>query len=329
MRNLISISVLLILSLTGISQTFTRKDSLRFAPDSSYSRAIVRFGKELIFGTSKSGAIAYHERKKTTRQILFAIPKGEYRDIVIWKNIIYGMVSGDDGMIEQNRSLKYIGRIVHQGVFYDDMSLQGDNLTILGDPVDGVFFLEQYNLHSNEKVADFKIKNQPNEACYAASGTTACFLENGDYCFISGGGNQANFHRLNWKDTTSYFKTALPMALGEGAGPFSVFFSDSLHGTIVGGTYTKPNDQSGTAVYTVDGGKTWIASTTLPAGYRSCVTGNKKIQFACGSSGIDFSTDGGKNWQQFDSGNYCALLLEKKTLYATTNKGVCIRYRIK
>jgi len=330
-RNLISISVLIIISFTGISQTvtFTHKDSLRFAPDSSYSRALIRFGKELVFGTSKNGVIAYDERKKTTRQVSPAIPKGEYRDLVIWKKVVYGMISGDDGIIEQSRSFKYILSIVHSGVFYDDISLNGDQLIILGDPVDSVFFLEAYDLNSNKKIAEFKIKNQPNEACYAASGTTACFLENGDYCFISGGGNQANFHRFNLANAASYSKTALPMALGDGAGPFSVCFSDNLHGVIVGGTYTKPTDQSGTAVYTEDGGKTWNAATTLPSGYRSCVTGNQKILFACGSNGIDYSTDGGKNWKQFDTGNYCALLLEKDALYATTNKGICIRYLIK
>jgi hypothetical protein len=50
--------------------------------------------------------------------------------------------------------------------------------------------------------------------------------------------------------------------------------------------------------YTTDGGKHWLAPHAPPHGYRSCVeyiTKDKLI--TCGTTGVDISTDGGKNWK--------------------------------
>lgn len=339
MRNSISIFVLIISSLTAFSQYQGQKDTLRFAPDSSYSRAIIRFNKtDLIFGTSKSGVIRYNEKTHYASSIFARNSNGEFRDLVVSGQHIYGMVSGNHGEIELFGSIKQKPPIDYHmpvsirdsSIFYDDILVYKKFLLILGDPVDNHFFLKAspldlqlaYELSPQIPL----IKNQPDEACYAASGTTARLVGKSDYVFVSGGKQSARFHRFDLRDSTTYFVRDLPMVKGEGAGPFSVCFTDKNHGVIVGGNYLQPKDSSGTCVYTEDGGKTWLKSTVSPNGYRSCVTGNEKILFSCGTTGIDYSQDGGKTWTMFDSGNYCALLLEKNALYATTNKGVCIRY---
>lgn len=334
MRNSISIIVLTISSFTAFSQIYTQKDSLRFAPDSSYSRAIMRFkNDQLIFGTSKSGIIRYNEKTNYVSTVQFRDPNGEFRDlIVIGSNNICGMVSGENGVIVQNAKSCLVPSIQHEGVFYDDILVYKKFLVILGDPVNNHFFLKASSLDvqlAYELSPQIPtIKNQPNEACYAASGTTAQLVGKSDYVFVSGGKESARFHRFDLKDSSTYFVRDLPMVKGEGAGPFSVCFTDKNHGVIVGGNYLQPKDTSGTCVYTEDGGKTWLKALVSPNGYRSCVTGSKKLLFSCGTTGIDFSTDGGKTWTKFDSGNYCALLLENNHLYATTNKGVCIRYAL-
>lgn len=330
MRNSISIFVLIVSSFTAYGQYLMQKDTLRFAPDSSYSRAIMRYNKtDLIFGTSKNGVISYSEKTSTPSQVLYPHEYGEYRDLVLFKNSVLGMISGENGVIVQERHFVFESQIEDYSVFYDALNVFDESVIILGDPVNGHFFLRQSRLTPGDSKVSIQlpvIPNQPEEACYAASGTTAQLVGKSDYVFVSGGKQSARFHRFDLTDSTTYFVRDLPMVKGEGAGPFSVCFTDENHGVIVGGNYLQPKDSTGTCVYTEDGGKTWMRSTISPNGYRSCVTGKKNELFSCGTTGIDYSSDGGKTWTQFDTGNYCALLLEKRCLYATTNKGVCIRY---
>jgi len=325
-----SIAILVISSLSFFSQaqtTFTAKDTLRFAADSSYSRAIARHGKNLVFGTSKNGVIWLEEETGRYAPIEPAERPNEFRDVVVSGKTVYSMTSGDLGHVKYFTSSKDTGTVEYKkGIFFDDIVVNPKVMIILGDPVEGHFFLPLYTKDSVQKIL---IPNKPNEACYAASGTTAQLLPKNHYCFVSGGIDAARFHVLSWKDTSDYRVVDLPMATGEGAGPFSVHFINGKQGIIVGGNYAKPNDTTGTAVFTSNGGATWQKAQIAPGGYRSCVTGNKKVQFACGSNGIDFSTDGGKTWHFFDKGNFCALLLEKNYLYATTNKGYCIRYQLR
>lgn len=307
--------------------TFTRKDTLRFAADSSYSRAILRYEGKLVFGTSKTGVISYDEQLHRPTTLIPPVPDGEFRDVIVYHKQLIAMVSGNNGLLFTPSDLHPILNV--PGVFFDDLATNGREFSVLGDPVDGHFFLGFYHSLADSIVISSRLilQNVGDEACYAASGTTGLYLPNGDYCFVSGGKSAVRFHKVLGK-FGAFLYPDLPMAIGEGAGPFSVHFTDNRNGAIVGGNYTQPKDTSGTAVYTTDGGITWHPAETMPGGYRSCVTGRKGLLFACGSNGIDVSTDGGKHWKPFDSGNYCALLLEKKTLYATTNKGTCIRYSL-
>jgi hypothetical protein len=83
------------------------------------------------------------------------------------------------------------------------------------------------------------------------------------------------------------------------------------HGIAVGGDYKKPNESQGTAAHTSDGGKTWIAATKPPHGYRSAVAWDEKekVWIAAGTNGSDVSFDDGKTWQPLDNGNWNALSL--------------------
>jgi hypothetical protein len=67
----------------------------------------------------------------------------------------------------------------------------------------------------------------------------------------------------------------------------------------VGGDYTKPNESSGTAAFSIDRGKTWAAAETMPGGYRSAVAydAGAEAWITVGPNGTDISTDDGKNWR--------------------------------
>ncbi len=307
------------------AQLFSHKDTLRFAPDSSYSRVIKRFEGKLLFGTSKSGLISFDEN--TGKTVCLYPPKkaGEIRDLEINKKQIFIMHSGDTGLLVSLKKNKHKVLLNKANVFLDDILLAQKSVLILGDPLDSHFYIQRFSLKSKKIIPFFaQIKSQKDEACFAGSGTTA-FHSKYDYYFISGGGNSVRLHIYGPQWRTSM---DLPMNKGTGAGPFSICFTDELHGVIVGGDYLSPNKNDSCSVYTFDRGRTWELSPIQPKGYRCCVVGNKSIFFTCGSNGIDYSLDYGKTWQGFDTGNFCALLLEEKYLYATTNKGYCIRYSL-
>ena len=114
---------------------------------------------------------------------------------------------------------------------------------------------------------------------------------------------------LPWTDWQS---AQTPLASGnDSSGVFSLAFRDQQHGIAVGGDYRKPEEATGTAAYTSDGGDHWSVPRKLPHGYRSAVAwdARNKAWIAVGSNGSDISYDDGKTWQWLDSGNWNALSL--------------------
>jgi photosystem II stability/assembly factor-like uncharacterized protein len=96
------------------------------------------------------------------------------------------------------------------------------------------------------------------------------------------------------------------------AGIFSLAVdSDGARIVAVGGDYTKPNESTGTAAWTADGGKMWTAAEKPPHGYRSAVAwdADDKAWIAVGTNGSDVSHDDGKTWSPLDNGNWNALSL--------------------
>lgn len=103
----------------------------------------------------------------------------------------------------------------------------------------------------------------------------------------------------------------VPLASGDTSGVFSLAFRDTKYGIAVGGDYQKPDESSGTAAWTADGGKTWVAAERPPHGYRSAVAWDDeaKAWIAVGTNGSDISYDDGKTWAPLDNGNWNALSL--------------------
>lgn len=314
---------------SSFAQQIKSVDTLHFTSEKSYSRALARYSKnELVFGTSKTGVILYNEKTKRTQTLIKPVSCGEFRDVIVDRKRIYTCVSGDSGIIYQVSNRKTVTELYRDASFIDDIVLKKQDLIILSDPVDGKQIIKVFQLKTGRTQKFSTYKTKEGEAYYAASGTTAQLVGR-SYCYISGGPNNATFYGKMNPEYHPVIQAPLPLPHAEGAGPFSLFMADELNGSIVGGNYLKPDESDSTACYTTDGGKTWKLAEKQPNGYRSCVTGNKKILFACGTNGIDYSKDGGKNWNFLMKGNFCALLLEKNTLYATTNKGYCLRLKIR
>ncbi len=95
------------------------------------------------------------------------------------------------------------------------------------------------------------------------------------------------------------------------AGIFSLAFRDAQWGMAVGGDYTRPNDSTGTAAWTNDGGSHWTTAAKPPHGYRSAVEWSSSLNawITVGTNGSDISRDDGRTWQPLDNGNWNALSL--------------------
>ena len=73
-----------------------------------------------------------------------------------------------------------------------------------------------------------------------------------------------------------------------------------------------------------DGGKTWKAPKVPPHGYRSSVEFlSMKDIMTCGLNGVDYSTNGGKEWQWIskESFNVCRIAKLGTTIYLAGNNG--------
>jgi photosystem II stability/assembly factor-like uncharacterized protein len=184
------------------------------------------------------------------------------------------------------------------------------NAVLIGDPLNGRFFTMVNSIHGSLVRADASCAARPDEAAFAASNSSVFVFSLDKYIFVTGGkgGPRAIFSpRFSGKHSTTCAAVDLPLAKGEpSSGAFSVYFRDRKHGVVVGGDYKEPNESSGTATWTSDGGRHWSAASKLPHGYRSGVTWdpNAKAWIAVGTNGADISTDDGKTWRSLDNENW-------------------------
>ncbi len=198
-----------------------------------------------------------------------------------------------------------------KGAFLDAMDFVQINNKwvgkVIGDPINNNMYLLSTNDagESWKKIDDKEAANYPafntGEAFFAASGTNIQFSEwtnNGPILAVSGGTTS----RL-W--CTFYCKrsSVIPnMISNESSGAFSIAASPVIgRAIIVGGDYKKdtiPNNNcvlvEMKSLYEFE----FTKPITYPHGFRSCVIYiDEKNLVTCGTSGVDISKDGGKNWQ--------------------------------
>lgn len=257
--------------------------------------------------------------------------KLDFRGIWAWDARTAEVMSAGPG--EQSRLFKTTDGCEHwtelkrneeKDGFWDSFAYQrqgsgtsGDEKTgvLIGDPVNGRFYTMVMSAARGWVVDEDACVARPDEAAFAASNSSVFVLGSRRYIFVTGGkgGPRAILSPLLAGDHSKGCAAAdLPLAAGEqSAGAFSVSFRHRKHGVVVGGDYKKPDERSGTAAWTSDGGRQWIAASALPRGYRSAVAWDPeaKAWIAVGANGADFSTDDGKTWKPLDNENWNAISL--------------------
>ena len=198
--------------------------------------------------------------------------------------------------------------------------------SVLGDPVHGHFIVldtaDSGTTWTPRKIPDLA----PGESLGGFAASNSLFPANQEqahnaHLFATGGKAGA----VLWIEspTKTWSKVNLPIAHGaDSTGIFSIAahtdkepFRNVVSTTevlvAVGGDFAKPSESSGTAAYSLDGGKTWSGATKPPHGYRSSVAWSNQLNawIAAGTNGSDFSRDDGKTWQPLDNENWNALSL--------------------
>ena len=188
-----------------------------------------------------------------------------------------------------------------KGMFLDAMEFWNDQAGIvIGDPINGKFFISR-TFDGGSTWQEIPWDKRPGadsgEACFAASGTNIRALDRDEAVFVSGGMKSRLF--------TKNKPVALPIVQGKettGANSVAIWDNYKLKGgrkmIVVGGDFFADSSRQKNCCYTNDGGNTWRVPVTPPHGYRSCVEYITKTDlFSCGLNGVDYSSDGGKNWQ--------------------------------
>ena len=196
--------------------------------------------------------------------------------------------------------------------FYDCFAFWDEKHGIaVSDSVNGAFPLiitsdgESWNaLHPRQMPAALA-----NEGAFAASGTCIATVGKNDVWFGTGGPAARVFHSRDHGQ--SWTVTNSPLLSGAAPqGIFSVAFHDAKNGAIAGGDYEKAKNSQQNFALTHDGGEHWIAVKVPPSGYRSAVVfpgKSRDVLIAVGTTGSDYSTDGGNTWHPLDTADYNAV----------------------
>ena len=146
------------------------------------------------------------------------------------------------------------------------------------------------------------------DGAFAASGTCLVVGRPDNVWIASGGGREARVYRsgtggINWQVASTPIRSGAPAR-----GIFSIAFADARHGVAVGGDYQAPTDTTANVALTDDGGATWRLPVGRPMGYRSGVAyvpgTDGHLLVAVGTSGSDYSRDGGETWIPIDTVSY-------------------------
>jgi len=287
---------------------------------SAHARALRCHSAFVYIGDNQGRCFSYSPYTKEL--VLINLVQPELRDVEVNKLGVLWMQTGDTGKVFLNAGIQPVlfPRPDGLGVFLDGIAVKDSIVFAMGDPINGqfpLFLSRDYGLTWKTIPG---IKAEATEAGYAASGTTVQIADN-RLIFVTGGLRSRIFigKRLGkkWK---SY---ALPFKSGEGEGPYSFCVIDRKNMVVVGGNYQFPDRRASVCFISSDGGKTWKESAEPPFGYRSDVIHFQGVTYACGSNGIDFSTDHGNTWVKWLPGAFLAMdISADEKLWITTKRNL-------
>ncbi len=208
-----------------------------------------------------------------------------------------------------------------KSVFLDAMDFSGNEALLIGDPDKGkIFLLRSADGGRNWEKSMSGSENAANgEAFFAASGSNIRIITGGGYAFVSGG-----------KESCLYLPSGrYPLLLNKGketTGANSIAINPAYpnEAFIVGGDFSHDTARYRNSLRIQFHPFVQTPPATPPHGYRSCVEYlNDKQIICCGTSGVDFSPDGGLNWVLISDRGFhiCRKSKTGKSVFLAGSKG--------
>ena len=256
--------------------------------------------------------------------------KNDFRDIEAFdEKTAVIMAVGEPAFILKTfnggESWKVVYSDSSKGMFLDAMEFwDNGNGIVVGDPIDGNIYVARTDDFGNSWEKYISKKMSPadkGEAMFASSGTNIRKLSNLEAVVVTGGTRSRLLIHEKWME--------LPIIQGaETTGANSVAIWNvpprKLNIVIVGGDFKNDTSSMKNCTWSTDMGKRWNSPVVPPHGYRSCVefiTADRLL--TCGTSGIDVSEDGGKNWRLIspESFHVCRKAKSGKSVYLAGANG--------
>lgn len=268
-------------------------------------RAMILLDNNIGFAGSKGVLGFINTQSKSTQFSSFS--EQEFRSVASTKNHFFALTIGNPAILfkTENNEIKPVYIENNEKVFYDSMLFLDNNFGMaVGDPTENCLSIITTHDGGNswkKMPCHEKITLEEGETLFAASNSNIASLD--DKIWIITGGKKSRIF-ITDNQLTDFQYVTLPILQGESSqGAFSVAFSDTKNGIVMGGDFKNPTSKKQTAVITSDGGKTWkIVPENNSVGYVSCVkyfpNSEGKNLLATSPNGIFFSNDKGFSWKK-------------------------------
>ncbi|MCK9403302.1 MAG: YCF48-related protein [Chitinophagaceae bacterium] len=254
----------------------------------------------------------------------------DFRDIEAFdKNTAMVMAVAEPGVILKTKdggnSWMKVFEDSTKGMFLDAMDFVNDSIgVVIGDPIQSILFAAGTIDGGDHWFPRNPIALNKGEAFFASSGTNIKLLKERKFnhlqSFMVSGGKSARLFIGFGQQIVN-----LPISQGlesTGANSIDVFNNKIV---VVGGDFTKDTVNKNNCVLVSLKNKVRVTTpATPPHGYRSCVIYlDEYTLLTCGTSGIDISTDGGKNWQLIskESFHVCQKAKKGKSVFLAGGNG--------
>ncbi|CAL2063454.1 oxidoreductase [Tenacibaculum sp. 190524A05c] len=297
-----------------------------FKIENSSIRAIVGVNEETVYFAGSNGKLGNTKDAGKTWSIETISYQDSiqphFRSMAKTKDGVFALSIANPALLYKiNDAKKIVYTENHEKVFYDSMHFfenEKDGIAV-GDPTENCPSIIITNDGGNSwtKIPCSELpKFEDGEAFFAASNTNIKIL--GNTVWIGSGGKKARILKSTDKGKSWEIYTT-PVIQGNGPqGIYSIDFYDENTGIVIGGDYSKPEDNCKNKAITNDGGKTWtvIADNENP-NYKSCVQfvpgGKGKEIVTVGKTGISYSNDGGTTWKELSKESFYSIQFVNNT----------------
>ncbi len=338
------IFLILLLKITNVdaqNTTFITKNTFI---KSSFRAIYAQHNTQTIWASGSNGYILKLTLNDTNTTAIKPKDSTDFRDIHCTnRRTVVAMSSGSPAYIfrshNNGKTFQNVYENTDKNIFLDGMDFFNAKHGIcFGDPINQKFVLiaTQNGGKTWLPLDTSRCPNaKTNEAAFAASGTSIR-TANKKTIYIATGGNVSRLlFTQNFGKKWHYYDTPFTHETAS-KGIYSLVLMSQYSGILVGGDYTNDTSKTDNCYLFKINPKTkqitFSKPEISPHGYRSCIEAmDKKNLIACGTSGVDVSTDGGKSWTNISPQSFNTIAVNKKTKTAILagNKGKIGFFKLK